>query len=260
MVFEPARSRVAQQIQIGPNRHMTCRIFLDTPLQPDTPVTIPEPLAHYLRQVMRLQKGDAVVVFDGRGGEYQGTIEQLARNDARCMVGRHEPVSRELDVNIHVIQAASRSEKIEHTLQKCTELGATSFTIVRSERSALKLEGKKLDERIQRWRKIIIEAAEQSGRTAIPEVEWATKTADITPHGRCMLLHPEAAHPWRNAREQLAEAREISIAIGPEGGWSRKEIDLLLSRGFEPLQFGPRTLRTETAAPALVAALQAIRD
>jgi 16S rRNA (uracil1498-N3)-methyltransferase len=234
------------------------RLFTDTSLTPNQPVDLTEEQAHYLRHVMRLKPGDRVVLFNGRGGEYPARITTLDRRHACCEPESFEPVDRELACRIHIVQAANRSEKIETVLQKCTELGAASFQVCVSERAAFRLDAGKRDARLQRWQRIIVEAAEQSGRTAIPEVQWRHELAAALPVGAAYALHPEAAEPWTEVRDKLAMQRDVTLAVGPEGGWSVADLTRLSDLGFQPLRFGPRVLRTETAAPALTAAIQAL--
>lgn len=235
------------------------RLYTESPLQAGQTITLDSEQAHYLRQVLRLSKGDALILFNGMGGEYSATISELHKARCICEVGEFSPVEREMACSIHIIQAASRSEKIETTLQKGTELGAASFQIVVSERGSLRLTEAKLKSRLQRWRRIIIEAAEQSGRTRIPSLSWCNSLHDIELHGLAYTLHPEEAIAWAGERSRIAEATEITFAIGPEGGWGPHDLEMLHSLECRPLAFGPRIMRTETAAPALLAAVQAIR-
>ncbi len=120
---------------------------------------------HYLNHVMRLQNGDPVILFNGEGGEYNAVIHRPVKSEAVCHIEKHIPIDREMACKTHIIQAAFRNEKIEILLQKGTELGASSFQIVRTARSTLRLADNKLEARLKRWRKTIIEAVEQSGRT-----------------------------------------------------------------------------------------------
>jgi 16S rRNA (uracil1498-N3)-methyltransferase len=239
---------------------MICRLYLKQALQVGSPVALPSDQAHYLRQVMRLQTGDAVVLFNGQGGEYSGRIEQLTKTHARCMVDSFSEVSRELHCRLHIVQAACRSEKIESVLQKGTELGAAGFHIVHSERSSLKLSGNRLQKRLNRWRKIIIEAAEQSGRTQIPELSWYDSLLSLSGSGFAIVLHPNEARDWNEVKSELITASDITLAIGPEGGWSSRDLEKFKALNFQSIAFGKRILRTETAAPALLAAIQAIRN
>ena len=239
---------------------MGCRLFLDQDLQVGHAVSLPDNQAHYLRQVMRLQVGNEITLFNGRGGEFACRIEQLAKANSCCRIVAFSSISREMDCDIRVIQAACRSEKIETVLQKGTELGAAGFDIVASERSALQLDGGKLEKRLQRWRKIIAEAAEQSGRTAMPTLAWHDSLDTLPASGLCLALHPEGATEWDAFRDKVGMTGEIRLAIGPEGGWSPRDMERLEELGFQAMRFGPRILRTETAGPALLAAIQAVKQ
>jgi len=239
---------------------MVCRLYLNQELASGTRISLPHDQAHYLRNVMRLATGDPLVLFNGRGGEFHCTIEQLTRQQSSCLVESFSDINREMPCRVHIVQAACRSEKIETVLQKATELGAASFQIVRSERSSLKLDSAKLEKRMQRWQKIIIEAVEQSGRTMVPEVHWRHLLVDIEQHGLCFTLHPETDTSWRQLRDGIITATDITLAIGPEGGWSTNDIDKLIKNGCQLLSFGPRIMRTETAAPAILAAIQSIHE
>lgn len=235
------------------------RLYTESPLQPGKSIVLDAEQAHYLRQVLRLGRDDALTLFNGTGGEYSATISELHKSRCSCEIDSFSSVDREMDCQIHIVQAASRSEKVETTLQKGTELGAASFQIIVSERASLRLAEAKLDKRLKRWRKIIVEAAEQSGRTRIPSLAWHHSLRDIELPGPAYTLHPDEATPWTDERHRIAEAPEITFAIGPEGGWGPHDLEMLNSLGCRSLAFGPRIMRTETAAPALLAAVQAIR-
>jgi len=239
-------------------RSIRCRIFLDAELHPGMDVVIPADQAHYLRHVMRLNIGDVLTVFNGCGGEYGASISALAKAHASCRVETYDDISRELPLAVHIIQCANKSEKIETVLQKGTELGAASFQISASERSQFRLPENKRIGRLERWRKIIIEAAEQSGRTSIPELAYCGSLGEVQVQAHAYALHPEAAVSFASIRDDLASATGISLAIGPEGGFSDRDLQILQASGFRSLSFGPRIMRTETAAPALLAAVAAV--
>ncbi len=238
-----------------------CRIYLDQPLKTGDEATIPADQTHYLRHVMRLVSGDQIILFNGEGGEYEATVTGLSRQGGSCHIESFVDVNRELPLSVHIIQCANKSDKIETVLQKCTELGAASFQIASSERSQFKLAGKKLDSRLARWQKIIIEAAEQSGRTSIPAVTWHRSLQETKAIGTAYALHPESALQWQQVKSGIITAgNNITLATGPEGGWSRRDLETLSGLGFSSLMFGPRIMRTETAAPAILAAIQAVLD
>ena len=235
-----------------------CRIYIPSPLSLHEYITIPDNIAHYLRHVMRLYEGDTITIFNGQGGEFHATINQLSKAHAQCTLNQFHDVTRELSIPIHIIQCANKSEKIETVLQKGTELGAASFHIANSQRSALKLSGIKLEKRLQRWQRIIIEAVEQSERTYIPELHWHAKLNEVPCLGQGYALHPHQAQTWAEVRLHISQHPQITYAIGPEGGWSNDDMHVLQEKNFQPLCFGTRIMRTETAAPALLAASQAL--
>ncbi len=237
------------------------RLYVNQPLAVSMHCELQADAARYLRQVMRQQAGDSLLLFNGQGGEYEAEILALHRYGGECIIHRYDDVSRELPCAIHIIQTASRSEKIEQVLQKATELGASTFCITTSERSQLRLPESKLSSRLARWQKIIIEAAEQSGRTVVPTVTWLPRLRQLDHDSTCSCyLHPMAKAGISVLSDQLTQGGNIRLAIGPEGGWSAQDCELLEQRGFQGLRFGARIMRTETAAPALLAAMQALHD
>ncbi len=236
-----------------------CRLYTTDPIQQQQKnIMIPSDQAHYLRHVMRAKPGDPITFFDGQGGEYLASILQLSKHESTAQIQNFVDVNREMSCRIHIIQCACRNEKIEHIIQKCTELGAYSIHIVRSERSDLKLVGTKRDKRLQRWRRILIEAAEQSGRTQLPQLHWHDQLTKLEAKGLSITLHPHHGQTWPSLVEQLQKADDISLAIGPEGGFSEQDLHSLQQQGFQNLRFGKRIMRTETAAAALLAAIEAV--
>ncbi|RMH51879.1 MAG: 16S rRNA (uracil(1498)-N(3))-methyltransferase [Zetaproteobacteria bacterium] len=251
------RSRKETPSPDGRGSGSLIRLFIDQPLREGAEVAPSAGQEHYLRRVMRQEDGSRLILFDGSGGEYEATLHRTGLRVA----GRID-IERELPLPVTVIQGACRSERIEWMLQKATELGAAAFTIVGCARATLQLPESRRARRLKRWRRIVIEAAEQSGRTRIPTVAWAdrfdTVAAALPPGTLRWLLHPRGTTPWAEARGALAHADALALAVGPEGGFTDQEVTLLERHRFHPLSFGPRTMRSETAAPALLAAVQAL--
>ncbi len=231
-----------------------------SPLAADTDISLNDEQRHYLTHVMRARAGSHIILFNGKGGEYDAVITRLDKSGVYCHIEAHTAVEREMSCRTHIMQAACRTEKIEWMLQKGTELGAAGFQIIRCERSTLRLTGNRLDSRLRRWEKIIIEAAEQSGRTRLPTLVWRESLAGARSSGQGYVLHPFAGRTWADVRKEIATAREISLAIGPEGGFSKHDLQILDTAGFRAFAFGARIMRAETAAPALLAAIQAVRE
>jgi len=236
------------------------RLFVSAPVSPGEEITLGGAQAHYLHHVMRLERGAELILFNGRGGEYRAEIMRMGRHDVLCKVLEFSDVDRELRVPVHIVQAACRNEKIETVLQRGTELGAAGFQIAVSRRSDLRLENNKRASRLKRWQRILIEAAEQCGRTQIPEIRWCDTLQEIDVHGMAYCLHPEADLSWANIRKQVQQSSELTFAIGPEGGWDAGDLSTLEDKRFIALRFGPRIMRTQTAAPALLSAVQAILE
>jgi len=237
-----------------------CRLYLKAPLKSGCEVKLSPEHGHYLRHVMRLARGDFIIVFDGHGGEYAAEIVRLDRAHSTCLIREFINIDRELPVQVHIVQAACHNRKVETVLQKATEMGAASFQIAAGERSQMKLPEQKHRVRLRRWQQIIIEAVEQSGRTRVPAVTWLSALGGIQVRGAGYALHPDAARSWHEVRAAIMKEKETTFVIGPEGGWSAHDLDILAQQSCQSLCFGPRIMRTETAAPALLAAVQAIVD
>ncbi|MBF0281501.1 MAG: 16S rRNA (uracil(1498)-N(3))-methyltransferase [Zetaproteobacteria bacterium] len=236
-----------------------CRLYSHQAITLGKSLSLDADQGHYLRMVMRLHKDDHIILFNGEGGEYLAQIEHLAKNDTQCTVLAFTQVERELAVPVHIIQCANNRDKIETVLQKGTELGAASFQITSSERAQFILKGEaKIAERLTRWNKIVIEAAEQSGRTRIPQISWSPSIEQIQIQGHGYLLHPHFGDHWNDLQSCVKQQQPVTLAIGPEGGWSDLDIEKLTQLGCNPIRFGSRIMRTETAAPALLAAVQCL--
>lgn len=206
-----------------------------------------------MRNVLRLHPGDMVAVFDGSGREYQTEITLLDQTQAAGKVLKSTTPDTEPRLRVTLIQGLPKGEKLELVLQKCTEIGVAEFLIVETERSVPHIPKDRLQSRLERWRSIVREAAEQSGRVRLPDVHGVIPFADALARvnksvtnliawekERDIFLSPDL--PW------LAGAREVSYFVGPEGGFTDEEIAKARLEGVIPVSLGPRTLRTETAA------------
>jgi 16S rRNA (uracil1498-N3)-methyltransferase len=174
-------------------------------------------------------------------------------------VGAWRNVERESPLRVTLAQGVSAGERMDLTVQKAVELGVAAIQPLLTERSVVRLQGARLAARIEHWRKIVISACEQCGRNRIPELRQAT---DVETYCRSVrkaepriLLSPGAERRLR----ELEISSAVTLAAGPEAGFSEKEEEALQRAGFMPVGLGPRVLRTETAAPAALAALNALR-
>lgn len=205
--------------------------------------------SHHVARVLRLKTGDALCVFDGEGGEWDARIEDLTPDRVTVVVGAARAGSVEPEVRIVVWQSIARPEKIEWVLQKGTEVGVAAFRLVASKRVEAPPPS---PSRMTRYRRILMEASKQSGRRRVPTVDLGPLEAPPKDVAAFVLSQGEGAstlgdlllgHP----------AREVWIAVGPEGGFSETEIDGLASQGWRRAALGPRVLRTETAGAVAAA-------
>lgn len=233
------------------------RVYTDQALEPGTQLTLDGPQAHYLGRVLRVAPGQVIVLFNGDGRDYACDVREAGRNSLALDVRSRLPAKPESPLHITVVQAVSRGERMDQTLQKCTELGAAAFQPVWSERVEVRLKGAKLEKRQQHWDGVVISACEQSGRAVVPTVKPALPLTDwlrAPSAGVRLVLAPGA----ERGLAAVSPGKPVELAVGPEGGFSDAEIDLLVAKGVQAVSLGPRILRTETAAPAAVAILQAL--
>ena len=234
------------------------RCHVDGPLAPGAEVLLPEEVANHLLRVLRLSPGDACVLFNGDGHDYEARLLAADKRQARAQVLTARAVATESPLRITLLQGIARGEKMDFILQKATELGVARVLPVESERSEVKLAGARADKRLAHWRQVVIAACEQSGRARVPEVlppQPLTSAAALR-EGQGFLLDPQADMTLAVLRDTGLLA--CTLAIGPEGGWSPRDRQVLAAAGFTGLRLGPRVLRTETAGLAAIAALQAL--
>ena len=234
------------------------RCHVDAPLAPGAEILLPEEVANHLLRVLRLAPGDACVLFNGDGHDYEARLLAADKRQARAQVLAARAVATESPLRITLLQGIARGEKMDFILQKATELGVARVLPVESERSEVKLAGARADKRLAHWRQVVVSACEQSGRARVPEVlpPQPLAAAAALRDGQGFLLDPQAETALAALRGTPLAA--CTLAIGPEGGWSPRDRAQLDAAGFGGLRLGPRVLRTETAGLAAIAALQAL--
>ena len=236
----------------------TTRVFVDLPLREGARIALPEDAANHLVRVLRMQEGDACVLFNGDGRDVPATLRAANKRGVEAELGAPVAVDQESPLRIALVQGIARGEKMDWILQKATELGVASVYPVHSDRSEVKLEGDRATKRLAHWRSVVVSGCEQSGRARVPDVAPAQSLqallAGDLPSTRRFLLDPEAPHAIATVP---AVEGDCVLAVGPEGGWSPRDRQALQAAGFEGLRLGPRILRTETAGIAAIAALQA---
>lgn len=235
------------------------RFYCSAPLSPGASITLPEAVSRHI-QVVRLQAGDAITLFDGSGGEYSATLTAIDKKRSIALVGAHQPREVELPFAVTLAQALPEGTKMDFVVEKAVELGAAAIQPLAAQRSVVKLSGERMDKRQAHWQAVVAAACEQCGRNRLTAIEpvadfsrWAAQTSD-QPR---LLFSPRATQTLTDwARAQAPQA--VTLVIGPEGGFSPEEEALAVRQGVQLLSLGERVLRTETAGMAALATLAAL--
>jgi len=240
------------------HRYLMPRLYVDAPLAAGARMTLPEAAAHHAVRALRLRPDEAVVLFNGRGGEYAARIAGIGKTGVAIEIGAFSATERESPLVVTLVQGLSSGDRMDLTVQKSVELGVHAIQPVAAEKSVVRLSGERTAARRAHWQRIAIAACEQCGRNRVPEILPPLPLARYAaPAGALKLvLAPDALVGLKQALGKSAPA--IVLAVGPEAGFSEAEERLLVAAGFQPVSLGPRILRTETAAPAALAALNAL--
>ncbi len=211
--------------------------------------------AHYARTVLRLSKGQSITLFNGQGGEYLCSIEEVSRKRVVVLIGEKNSRTVESPLHITLGLGISRGDRMDWAVQKAVELGVNSITPLITERCVVKFKADKKQQRLQHWKNIVQHAAEQSGRTILPAFNEIMAIDDwvIGQKGLRVFLDPYAKH---SLAELKPEKLEVTLLTGPEGGFSDQERGVAIAAGFISVRLGQRILRTETASLAALSAVQ----
>ena len=235
------------------------RVYCDQTLAVGQQVELPESAAYHVARVLRLRTGAPLVAFDGSGHDYRCEIVAIEGDTVRVAVGERTPGLRDSPLGITLVQAVSRGERMDWTLQKATELGVRAIVPVISARSVVRLDERQAERKLRHWKAIVAGACEQCGRSTVPEVrdpiDFGRFVASAPREGQRLVLSP--AGPASLAGLASAAAR-VELLIGPEGGLDDHELEAAARAGFSPVRLGPRVLRTETAGIVALAVLQAL--
>lgn len=218
---------------------------------------------HHLKDVLRLKKGDKVIVFDGKGREFLGSLKTITKNGGCIAIEKQLDVSGESRFRIILAQGIARAEKMDIIIQKATELGVTEIIPFTASRVVPRLDSEQAAKKIQRWQRIAIEAAKQCRRDVIPKIEDMATLAEVLNKYSHSIEGYIKIIPWegenRNNLKDILKPEGVSgciVLIGPEGGFEEQEVALAEKAGFLPVMLGPRILRTETAAISIAAIIQ----
>lgn len=232
------------------------RFYVDQALRPGATCLLPEDSAHHAVHVLRVRAGDEVALFNGRGGEYPSRIAAVERLRVMVDVLSFEPVERESPLRTTLVQGVSAGEKMDLTIRKAAELGVAQIRPVLAAASVARPKGERAAARHAHWQRIAISACEQCGRNRIPTVHPLVDAASFSDptESTKVLLSPRSELAFSKLRFGPA----VTLAAGPEAGFSAEEEAAFVRCGFVPAKLGPRVLRTETAALAALAALNAL--
>jgi 16S rRNA (uracil1498-N3)-methyltransferase len=238
------------------------RIHVPGPLEAGGECALSAAQGHHLHGVLRLKPGDALVLFDGAGAEYGATVLRAGKRGVTVTVGERRSVSRESPLDVTLAQAVSSGERMDYTIQKAVELGAAAIQPLAASRSVVRLSAERAERRATHWQAVAVAACEQCGRNQVPSVgavlpldRWLARLPAAGDGARRLLLTPRAD---ARLRDLEPPRHPVILLAGPEGGFTQEEEAAARRSGFVPLGLGPRVLRTETAAVAALAALQAL--
>jgi 16S rRNA (uracil1498-N3)-methyltransferase len=233
------------------------RVFVDEDLAIGQRLAVEGSAGNHIVRVLRSRVGDELTIFNGRGGEYGASIEEIRRDTVQVSVRERRDEERESQFDLTLAQGMSRGERMDWVVQKATELGVTRIVPVFTERSVVHLDERQAAKKVQHWRGIAVSACEQCGRNVVPQIAVPVTLYGLLEQplgkGISLLLSPTAQQRIVDIAGSPAGA---TVLIGPEGGLARMEHDAALRAGFTSVRMGPRVLRTETAAVCALALLQ----
>ena len=245
------------------------RFYCAQALQTGVSIALPATAARHV-QVLRMQPGQTITLFNGGGGEFQAVIEHMGRQDVRVVVGAHQAIEREAPHQVHLAVVMPANDRMDWLVEKATELGVQRITPLMSQHSVLRLQGERAEKKLAHWQAVAISACEQCGRNTLPDVEplqnlstWLqsdcvanllnTQDGPSATQAAVLSLHPST----QSLREWSTEHQSTSWLLlnGPEGGLNDDEDAMARAKGFAAVNLGDRVLRAETAALAALAYL-----
>ena len=238
---------------------MPPRLFIDLPLHSGAALALPAGAARHV-QVLRLQPGAAITLFNGRGGEWAASVMQMGRSEVTVQIDRHDDVERELGLVVTLALGMPANERMDAVVEKATELGVAAVQPLLCERSVLRLNGERAQKKVAHWQAVALAACEQSGRTRVPLIapvspvaDWLRNLPAVPEAGPARwLLSLRDAVPLGSTR---VPAGGVLCLSGPEGGLSLAEEAAARAAGFTAVSLGPRVLRADTAPLAVLAHL-----
>jgi 16S rRNA (uracil1498-N3)-methyltransferase len=236
------------------------RFYCPLPLVSGQVVDLPPTAARHV-QVLRMQPGHSLTLFNGEGGEFSAEVQHMGRSDVRVLVGEHRDVECEAACQVHLAVGMPANERMDWLVEKATELGVHRITPLMTERSVIRLTGERAEKKQTHWQAVAASASEQCGRNRVPLIDaperldaWLTKqTAQAEVVQGVLSLHA-STQPLTAMRANVAQKSWV-LLNGPEGGLTDAEDAAARAKGFVALSLGERVLRAETAALGALALL-----
>lgn len=238
---------------------MKIRTYVDRALNIGHTFELPPNVYHHVIKVLRLAVNAEFFIFNGQGGDYKAQIISVDKKKAVIQLTEFFANPTIIQQPINLVQAISRGDRMDFTLQKAVELGVNEITPIFSENGKVKLQGERLQKKLRHWHEIIVSATEQCGRPDLaklnPPQSFIQLVSTEDNHSHKLILDPSSSKGFgclKNTR------KPIKVMIGPESGFTRPELDLAQQYNFKALKIGPRILRTETAAMAAITTIQVL--
>jgi 16S rRNA (uracil1498-N3)-methyltransferase len=238
------------------------RFFSPAPIVPDQPLDLPSGAARHA-QVLRLQPGDDITLFNGEGGEWSARVVHMGRSAVTVQALVHRAIEREALRAVHLVIGSMAAERMDWLVEKAVELGAASLTPMTTARTQQRLAGERADKKLAHWRAIAAAASEQCGRNRLLAIraplpfEAGLTSPDAGVSARWLLSLAADAAPLRVASDALTVQAPVALLSGPEGGLTPEEEAAARLAGWQPVTLGARVLRAETAPLAVLALLSA---
>ena len=232
----------------------------------DTTLIIDSEDANHLKKVLRINVGDKITVCDGAGIDYTVRVSEIGKNEIECDIIDRQKSDTEPNINITLYQGLPKAAKMDYIIQKNTELGISKIVPAKLARCVVKLENKAAeDKKCERWQKIAIASAKQSGRGIVPVIDNPMTVDEIIEDVKDydLVFVPyecEDQSRLKTIVESVPDAKDIAFIIGPEGGFDISEIEKFKEAGIKTVTLGKRILRTETAAESVVSMLMYAYD
>ena len=236
------------------------RFYHSKPININENIVMDDFAAHHALKVMRLKNNDQLILFNGDGSDITGQVINISKRQVKVSIKSKKNIRSESNLRVILLQALTSSEKMDLIIQKTTELGISEIQPIVCERSIVKIKKEKIEKKLSHWRQVTIAACEQCGRAKVPKIhepeniiKYLERTIESDKDTK-IILSPEASKSLDNIAPNIKQ--DIKVLIGPEGDFTKQELDYSIQKGFSPIKIGPRILRTETAPICILSILQ----